>query len=134
MTDIGTMMALMNLLGGMKSGGTESGKADMSAMLPVLLGMLNAKNNGTAENADGVPSDGMSRLLPILMNMMKPGGAQPAGAAPPRESGANTSPYGSAQNAQRTRTYAETPFGDIGFAGAEVRSFMETLWRLRSRR
>ena len=43
MTDFGTMMALMNLLGGMKSGGTEKGKADMSAMLPVLIGMLNAK-------------------------------------------------------------------------------------------
>ena len=53
MTDFGTMMALMNLLGGMKSGGTEKGKADMSAMLPVLIGMLNAKTaaTGSAETA-----------------------------------------------------------------------------------
>ena len=27
----------------------------------------------------------------------------------------------------------ETPFGEIGFAGTEVRSFMETLWRVRRR-
>ena len=132
MTDFGTMMALMNLLGGMKNGGAEKGKTDMSAMLPVLIGMLNAKNaaNGSAENAGGAPGDGMSRLLPLLMNMMKTGAPSPD-AAPPRQDGESAN--GGTRAAPRTHTYAETPFGDIGFAGTEVRTFMETLWRIRRR-
>ena len=121
MTDFGTMMALMNLLGGMKSGGTEKGKADMSAMLPVLIGMLNAKT---------APQDGMSRLLPLLMNMMKTGAPSPDTASP-RQDGESAD--GGTRAAPRTHTYAETPFGDIGFAGTEVRTFMETLWRIRRR-
>ena len=132
MTDFGTMMALMNLLGGMKSGGTEKGKADMSAMLPVLIGMLNANTaaTGSAETAGDAPQDGMSRLLPLLMNMMKASAPSPDTASPLQDGeGAD----GGTRAAPRTHTYAETPFGDIGFAGTEVRTFMETLWCIRRR-
>lgn len=36
-----------------------------------------------------------------------------------------------ARNAYATRAPYSPPFDDIGFAGAEVRGFMEQLWRLR---
>ena len=72
----------------------------------------------------------MSRLLPLLMNMMKAGAPSP-GTASPRQDGEGAD--GGTRAAPRTHTYAETPFGDIGFAGTEVRTFMETLWRIRKR-
>ena len=104
----------------------------MSAMLPVLVGMLNAKTaaTGSAETAGDAPQDGMSRLLPLLMNMMKTGAPSPDTASP-RQDGEGAD--GGTRAAPRTHTYAETPFGDIGFAGSEVHTFMETLWRIRRR-
>lgn len=65
-------------------------------------------------------------------------------AYPPRDNGYGNRSYGAYGNNRysdapyangaygRVNTYS-VPFGDIGFAGNEVRTFMEKLWRIRKR-
>ena len=115
MTDLNTLMTLMSALKGGAPSDAPSG--GMSALLPVLLSVMNARG-GT----DG----GMSTLLPLLMNMAGGAGKPPQNA----EASGKVAPSDRDYTAERRR---ETPFGEIGFAGAEVRSFMETLWRVRRR-
>lgn len=123
MTDMNTIMTLMAMLNG--AGGRQdtssagSGTNGAGAnMLPLLLSMMTARG--------GTENGGAGGMLPLLMNMM--GAGQKGADSPVRET-----PARETDSPARARDYAETPFGEIGFAGSEVRSFMETLWRVRSR-
>ena len=69
MTDLNTLMTLMSALKGGAPSDAPSG--GMSALLPVLLSVMNARG-GT----DG----GMSALLPLLMNMAGGAGKPPQNA------------------------------------------------------
>lgn len=144
--DMNTLMTLMSMLGGGEKGGNR-----MQTLLPLLMSMMTARggngsaqsaaDTGTAQSAAGAGERNPFGMLPFLMNMMKgssepfrPGAedknARASGAEYPRGGGGRgeSTSYGYAG-----RRYGETPFGDIGFAGSEVRSFMETLWRVRKR-
>ena len=158
--DMNTLMTLMSMLGGGEKGGNrmQTLLPLLMSMMTARGGNGSSQSTadtGTAQSAAGAGERNPFGMLPFLMNMMKgssepfrPGAdaAKAAGAeekrgaenANPRADGAEY-PRGNGGRDERyargyaRRQYAETPFGDIGFAGAEVRSFMETLWRVRKR-
>lgn len=148
--DMNTLMALMSM---MNKPPSQDGGNPMQTMLPLIMGMMGGRG---AENAgaDGgaLGGNAMLKMLPMLMNMMRGGNPFPAGGA----DGGQSSGEGRQQNGDRRDgengarpfaaedgraspraqerakpPYARTPFSEIGFAGAEVRGFMETLWRIR---
>ena len=92
-----------------------------------LMAMLNGAGGRQDTSSAGSGTNGAgANMLPLLMNMW--GGGQKGADSSVRET-----PAKETDSPARARDYAETPFGEIGFAGSEVRSFMETLWRVRSR-
>lgn len=148
--DMNTLMTLMSMLGGGEKGGNR-----MQTLLPILMSMMTARggngsaqstaDTGTAQSAAGAGERNPFGMLPFLMNMMKGSsepfrpGADAAKAAGAEEKRGAEYPRGGGGRGESPsygyagRRYGETPFGDIGFAGSEVRSFMETLWRVRKR-
>ena len=158
--DMNTLMTLMSMLGGGEKGGNrmQTLLPLLMSMMTARGGNGSAQSTadtGTAQSAAGAGERNPFGMLPFLMNMMKcssepfrPGAdaAKAAGAEEKRgaeEGNARASgaeyPRGGGGRGESTsygyagRRYGETPFGDIGFAGSEVRSFMETLWRVRKR-
>ncbi len=118
--DLNTLMMLMSVLGGKNR---ETGSTNM---LPLIAEMLkNRTPPPSADDGQKTGGRGLADMLPLLMGMMKGGMSAPS-AAP--EAAPTPMP-----EAPPVRRYAETPFVGIAFAGAEVRSFMETLWRVRKR-
>ena len=112
MTDPDTLMTLLSVLKG--------GDSPVRAMLPLLMSMMRRQPNG---------ENGGNDMLPLLLKMMQGASAgSPAGEEKtlPRADGVPHS-------ASNVRQYAVSPFSEIDFAGAEVRDFMETLWRIRRR-
>lgn len=158
--DMNTLMTLMSMLGGGEKGGNrmQTLLPILMSMMTARGGNGSAQSTadtGTAQSAAGAGERNPFGMLPFLMNMMKgASAASPPGTdagkdtqteekrgaenANPRADGAEY-PRGNGGRDERyargyaRRQYAETPFGDIGFAGSEVRSFMETLWRVRKR-
>lgn len=148
--DMNTLMALMSM---MNKSPSQDGGNSMQAMLPLIMGMMSgrgAESAGTDGGAQG--GNAMLRMLPMLMNMMRGGTPFPAGGAdsgqPAGEGRQQNNAKRDEENMGRTFAaedgratpraqerpkppYACTPFSEIGFAGAEVRGFMETLWRIR---
>lgn len=124
---------LLKLLAVLKGGGsagadtqTGTGGSPLLALLPLLM--------------QGKSAGGGAEMLPLLMKLM--GGSSPFAAAfggggasaagtPPPEPERPARAY--AREEPRERREGLSPFADIGFAGAEVTSFMEKLWRLRRR-
>ena len=123
MTDINTLMALMSALGGMKRENDGDVAPRGNAMMNILPLVMSMTGGRQAESGN---VNGAERrdILPLILNLMKNGtGTPPSENREEKPAPKDTPP----------RRYAETAFEDIGFAGAEVRSFMETLWRIRKR-
>lgn len=139
------LLAGMNT--GAANGAAQSAGAQSSAgnMLPLLLSMMSGGNafgsstfggNGFASanrNKDEMRDDGRAYGRGADGDGCSYEARGYDGAYAKRRSyddgGANT--Y--ARNAYAARAPHGAPFDDIGFAGAEVRGFMEKLWRLRRR-
>ena len=140
------------LLAGMNTGAANGGKQGSGAqnnvagnMLPLLLSMMSGGNTFGGTAAGGNPFANASRNNDEARDDGRAYGRGDDGdgcsyeargydgAYAKRRSyddgGANT--Y--ARNAYAARAPHGAPFDDIGFAGAEVRGFMEKLWRLRRR-
>lgn len=137
------------LLAGMNTGAANGGAQGAGAqnnvagnMLPLLLSMMSGGNTFGGTAAGGNPFANASRINDEARDdgRSRERGDFAYGAREydDGEYGGRRSRHGYgtdtyAGNAYAARAPHGAPFDDIGFAGAEVRGFMEKLWRLRRR-
>lgn len=135
------------LLSGMNGGNAQAAGAQQNGgggtgnMLPLLLSLMSGGNpfgNANAFKAAGKDGNDVPPRDNAQNDFRDYGGCRDSDAergdrrqSENADSRFHGNPY--ARNAYATRAPYRAPFDEIGFAGAEVRGFMEKLWRLRRR-
>lgn len=153
MTGAGTAAnTAQNSAAGKDGQATDRGAGNLNALLPLFLSIAGTKGDGRGGN--------IAELLPLLMKMTgapadakRPAtepsasdrgsygyGAESPFRTSPEPQGQGFSRYASAFSATdggrrgRAEGAPHSPFGEVGFAGGEIRSMLDSLWRVRTGR